>query len=72
MKETPEYAHLMIYTNTELDEHPPWRGLRSRKWKYARHEDRAWMLHDLESDPYEMRNLAGEKQYRGLWQDWME
>ncbi len=65
-EQTPEHAHLMIYTNTEMDEHPHWRGLRSEKWKYARHEDRRWMLHDLENDPYEMNNLAGEARHRGL------
>ncbi|MEZ5351196.1 MAG: sulfatase [Bryobacteraceae bacterium] len=59
--ETPEFSHLMIYTKTEADEHGPWRGLRSSKWKYARHEDRPWVLYDLENDPYEMNNLAADR-----------
>ncbi len=58
---TPEFSHLMIHTKTELDENGPWRGLRSSKWKYARHEDRPWVLYDLENDPYEMNNLVGDR-----------
>ncbi len=55
---TPEHASLMIYTKTEANEHGPWRGIRSRQWKYARHEDKPWVLYDLENDPYEMNNLV--------------
>ncbi|HTM47167.1 MAG TPA: sulfatase [Bryobacteraceae bacterium] len=58
-KKSPAMAHLMIYTKTEANEYEPWRGVRSRKYKYARFRDRPWMLHDLEKDPYEMENLAG-------------
>jgi arylsulfatase A-like enzyme len=57
---TPDLAHLMIYTKTEADEFNPWRGVRSRKYKYARFQDKPWMLYDLESDPYEMRNLVDD------------
>jgi arylsulfatase A-like enzyme len=63
---TPEHAHLAIYTKTELGEHGPWRGIRSRKWKYARHEDKPWVLYDLENDPYELTNLAGRAGHRQL------
>ena len=50
----------MIYTKTEMNEFGPWRGLRSRKWKYARTEERPWMLFDLEADPYELNNLVSD------------
>jgi arylsulfatase A-like enzyme len=56
----------MIYTATEMDEWAPWRGLRTRQWKYARHEDRPWVLYDLEKDPYETNNLAAERSSRTL------
>lgn len=59
----PEFSHLMIYTRTEANEHGPWRGLRSAKWKYARHEERPWVLYDLEQDPYEMNNLAAGREH---------
>lgn len=64
--QAPEEAFLMIYTATEMDEHGPWRGLRDGKWKYARHEDRPWVLYDLEKDPYELNNLAGERSRHAL------
>jgi arylsulfatase A-like enzyme len=37
-----------------------WRGVRTRRYMYARTERRAWVLYDLERDPYELKNLAGE------------
>jgi arylsulfatase A-like enzyme len=54
---TPTFAHLMMYSQTEGGEFPPWRGIRSRKLKYARFQNKPWMLYDLEHDPYEMNNL---------------
>ena len=54
---TPAFAHLMMYSQTEGGEYPPWRGIRSRKYKYARFQHKPWMLYDLERDPYEMDNL---------------
>jgi arylsulfatase A-like enzyme len=35
-----------------------WRGMVTQRWKYAFYEDRREELFDLESDPYEQRNLA--------------
>jgi arylsulfatase A-like enzyme len=55
---TPEFSHLMIYTQTENNEFGPWRGLRSRQYKYARFQDKPWVLYDLEKDPFEMENLV--------------
>lgn len=54
---TPDRAHMMMYSNTEGGEFPPWRGVRTRKYKYARFKHKPWMLYDLEHDPYEMHNL---------------
>lgn len=55
---TPEYAHLAIHTRTENNEFAPWRGLRTRRYKYARFQDKPWVLYDLERDPYELDNLV--------------
>jgi len=55
---TPEYAHLAIHTRTQNNEFGPWRGLRSRRYKYARFQDKPWVLYDLERDPYEIENLV--------------
>jgi len=42
-----------------------WRGLRTKRWVYARWHDNEFepMLFDRKNDPYEMKNLAGKKEY---------
>jgi arylsulfatase A-like enzyme len=55
---TPPYAHLAIHTRTENNEFAPWRGLRTSRYKYARFQDKPWVLYDLERDPYELDNLV--------------
>jgi arylsulfatase A-like enzyme len=37
-----------------------WRGIRTAQYMYARWESGPWLLYDLEQDPYELKNLAGE------------
>jgi arylsulfatase A-like enzyme len=37
-----------------------WRGIRTERYMYARLEVGPWVLYDLENDPYEIRNLAGD------------
>jgi uncharacterized sulfatase len=63
---TPEQAIMQIYTKSESGEFNPWRGIRTRKWKYARFADKPWMLHDLEKDPFEMNNLAEDRSHKAL------
>jgi len=63
---TPEYAHLAIHTRTENNEFAPWRGLRTRRYKYARFQDKPWVLYDLERDPDEMEHLAASPAYANL------
>ena len=63
---TPESTPLMIYTKTEMNEWDCWRGLRTRRYKYARFADKPWVLYDLKTDPYEMNNLAGSASHRKL------
>ncbi len=53
-----------------------WRGVRTERWLYARwhepskYEHGIWLF-DRENDPYEMNNLAGKKEYKGI-QDKLE
>jgi arylsulfatase A-like enzyme len=56
----------MIHTRTEDNQFEPWRGLRSRRYKYVRNEKGPWLLYDLERDPFEMTNLVEEAAHRGL------
>ncbi len=56
----------MIYTKTEMNEWDCWRGLRTKRYKYARFQDRPWVLHDLEKDPFELRNLIDSAEHRKL------
>jgi len=44
----------------ESPEMPDWRGLVDERWKYAFIENRIELLYDLETDPYELHNLAKE------------
>ncbi|MBI3279354.1 MAG: sulfatase, partial [Acidobacteria bacterium] len=43
-----------------------WRGVRTAKYMYARFRDKPWVLYDLEADPYQARNLAGERAASGI------
>ena len=65
-RRTPEFSRLAIYTATEANEFGPWRGLRTRRHKYARFRDKPWVLYDLERDPYEMDNLVSAASSRKL------
>ncbi len=62
----PESAYLQSYTPTERDEFPPWRGVRTSRYTFARHADRPWMLYDNEQDPYQLDNWAGKPEHAEL------
>jgi arylsulfatase A-like enzyme len=62
----PASAYLQSYTPTEGNEFPPWRGVRTARYTYARRQDRPWLLYDNESDPFQMRNLIGRAEHRDL------
>ena len=40
-----------------------WRGVRTKRWVYARWRNNSKLLFDCENDPYEMNNLAGKEEY---------
>lgn len=44
-----------------------WRGLRTKRYTYARYEDQTpWLLYDNVNDPYQMNNLVGEASMQSL------
>jgi arylsulfatase A-like enzyme len=57
-----EHAHLMW---TPL----PWRGVRTRRWTYARNLDGPWLLFDNDEDPLQLRNLVSDTGYRAVRAD---
>jgi arylsulfatase A-like enzyme len=40
-----------------------WRGVRTKRYAYARFVDKPWVLYDLEADPDQMRNLVGVEEH---------
>jgi len=46
-----------------------WRGVRTRRHMYARWASKPWVLYDLDTDPYEMRNLAGDPASQPILRD---
>lgn len=38
----------------------PWRGVRTKRYTYARFQDKPWVLYDIEKDPYELKNLVND------------
>jgi arylsulfatase A-like enzyme len=56
-----------------------WRGVRTKRYTYARYEERPWVLFDNQEDPYQLNNLAEDpnaeklrQEMNALTQDWMK
>jgi len=43
-----------------------WRGVRTRRYTYARFVDEDWVLYDNWADPYQKDNLIGRPEHRAL------
>ena len=41
-------------------------GVRSSRWRFIRYADGSEELYDMQADPNEWRNLAGEAEYAGV------
>jgi arylsulfatase A-like enzyme len=62
----PESVYLQSYTPTEQSGFPPWRGVRTERYTYARHEDRPWLMYDNETDPFQKDNLVAKPEHAEL------
>lgn len=71
---TPEAAFLQgMGTTAAWRDGSEWRGLRDGRFTYATyHADGAELLFDNVADPYQMRNLAGERAQRSKLQHYRE
>ena len=57
----PDSAFFQIFGPYNGDSTPfGWRGVRTGWYMYVRSQQHPWMLFDLERDPYQLRNLAGD------------
>lgn len=43
-----------------------WRGVRTKRYTYARFEDEGWVLYDNQEDPYQLNNLIDKPEAREL------
>ena len=43
-----------------------WRGVRTKRYTYARFRDKNWVLYDNEADPYQLNNLIDKPEARQL------
>lgn len=62
----PESVYAQSYTPTERGEFPPWRGVRTERYTYARRKNGPWLLYDNEQDPFQRDNLIGKPAHSGL------
>jgi len=65
-KNAPEREMIFCEGQGEMKSTPPWRGLRTRNWKYWHYLDGAEFLFDLQTDPGEISNLAGGKSFQEI------
>jgi arylsulfatase A-like enzyme len=66
----PESAFFQIFGPFHGDRtEGAWRGVRTKRYMYARFEEKPWVLYDLRTDPYEMTNLAGKPEAEKIQKD---
>ena len=57
--EEPDAVFLQIFEPRKQTAVPAaWRGVRTKRYIYARLRDKPWLLYDLQKDPYELYNLV--------------
>jgi arylsulfatase A-like enzyme len=63
--ETPEMAFIGNHSKTEAGEFDAWRGVRTRRYTYARFKQQPWVLYDNQQDPFQMKNLVEDSGQSG-------
>jgi arylsulfatase A-like enzyme len=74
-----------LYLTLDLDGPPPrgaggrWRAVRTKEWMYAQQRGSDWLLYNLKSDPYQLKNLSGDRSFaaqrdrlNGMLRTWFE
>jgi len=46
-----------------------WRGIRTERYMYARWQEGPWLLYDLQTDPYEQKNLVADPASAAVMKD---
>ncbi len=62
----PKSVYLQSYTPTEQSEFPPWRGVRTERYTYARNQNRPWLLYDNQTDEFQSENLVDRPEHAEL------
>lgn len=68
--QAPDSAFFQIFGPFQGDgTEDGWRGVRTRRYMYARFENRPWVLYDMEKDPYQLQNLVDDPAHRAARED---
>jgi arylsulfatase A-like enzyme len=62
----PDRAALLMNVSPFIPQLDEYRGIRTSRYTYVRNLAGPWMLFDNQSDPYQMRNLAGDPAHADL------
>ena len=62
----PVAAYLQNYMPYGQSKLGPWRGVRTKRYMYARMNDKPWVLFDVQEDPYELNNLVDQPEHAAL------
>ncbi len=67
---TPDEAYFQMFgPSGNVGLAAGWRGVRTPRHMYATYRNKPWVLYDIEKDPYELNNLAGERSAAALQRD---
>lgn len=63
----PESALLQVIMRSGGEPVPDvWRGVRTKRYTYARFREEGWVLYDNQEDPYQLNNLIDKPEAKGI------